>query len=77
MVVFYLLGNVEKFSREGGAMKNKEIRELIAHRRVRFYEVANALNISAETFSRWLRWELPDDKREKVIKAIKSIRLAS
>lgn len=55
-------------------MNNLEIRELIERKRVNYYEVATALGIDRSTLSRWLQTELSDERRTRVIKAIKSIK---
>jgi len=55
-------------------MNNLEVRELIERKRVAYYEVANQLGINVSTLSRWLRDELPEDKKAKVLKAIRSIK---
>lgn len=55
-------------------MNNLEVRELIERKRVAYYEVANQLGINVSTLSRWLRDELPEDKKNQVIRAIKSIK---
>lgn len=54
-------------------MQNKEIRELIARKRVRFYEVAAVLGISTTHFSRLLQRELNPERKEQIIKAVNSI----
>lgn len=54
-------------------MKNKEIRDVIATHRVRYYEVAEVLGISECTFSRWMRRELTEDKRKLIIDAINKL----
>lgn len=41
-------------------MRNKDIRELIKKKRVFHYEVAEALGVTATTFSKWLQRELPE-----------------
>lgn len=55
-------------------MKNIEIRNKIAEKRLRYYEVAAALGITNSTFSNWLRFELSAEKRERVLQAIESIK---
>ena len=55
-------------------MNNLEVRELIERKRVAYYEVANQLGVNVSTLSRWLRDELPEDKKNQVIRAIKSIK---
>ena len=54
-------------------MANADIREILRKKRIRHYEVADQLGISEYTFCKWLRTELPPDKREEVLKAIKQI----
>ena len=54
-------------------MANLEIRNLLRKKRIRHYEVASVLGISEGTFCKWLRSELPPDKREEVLKAVKKI----
>lgn len=54
-------------------MKNRDIRDLITSRRLKHYEVASALGISEYTFSKWLRNELPEQKKEKIRMVIANI----
>lgn len=54
-------------------MANAEIREILRKKRIRHYEIATQLGISEYTFCKWLRTELPPDKREEVLKAVKKI----
>lgn len=56
-------------------MKNKEIREAINHKRLKYYEVANALGVSRFTFSVWLSEELPEDKKKEILEAIEKIKI--
>lgn len=49
---------------------NKDIRELIAQNRLRYWEVAQAIGIQGETFSRWLRTPLKGERRQRVLDAI-------
>lgn len=51
-------------------MKNLEIRLLIANKRLRHYEVAEALGITDCTFSRWMATEMSEEKKTKVLEAI-------
>jgi len=53
---------------------NAEIRDLIRKKRFRHYEIAEALGVNEFTFSRWLRNELPDEKKREIIKAIEQIK---
>lgn len=55
-------------------MANAEIRKLIRKKRLRHYEIAEALGVNEFTFSRWLRNELPDKKKREIIKVIEQIK---
>lgn len=55
-------------------MENIEIRNLIKKYRLKNYEVANKLGLHEATLSRWLRFPLDDEKKEKVIAAIESLK---
>ena len=50
--------------------RNAEIRSLIDSSGLMYWQVAEAVGISESTFSVWLRHELSDDRRKKVIQAI-------
>lgn len=54
-------------------MKNVEIRTLIKCKRLYFYEIAAKIGISEFTFTRWLREELDEDKRKRVLNAINEL----
>lgn len=56
-------------------MNNKEIRELIAKRRLKYFEVAKALGVSTYTFSHWLQNELPPQKKKEILEVIKNIEI--
>ena len=53
---------------------NIEIRQAINDKRLRYYEVADALGIHAESLSRMLRKELDGEQKQRVLDAIKSIK---
>ena len=53
--------------------ENQDIRQEIAKRRLRQYEVAHQLNISEFTFSRWLRCRLSVERKQKIMDAIDEI----
>lgn len=55
-------------------MENVEIRRLIAINLLKHWEVANKLNISDSTFSRWLRIPLNDEKQKRVFEAIEELK---
>lgn len=57
-------------------MANLEIREEIKKSRLFHYEIADALGISESAFSKLLRSEMDVEKKEKVMRAIKSIKEA-
>lgn len=52
---------------------NKEIREAIEKRRIKYFEVAEKIGVSTCYFSRLLQRELPDERKKEILKAIKSI----
>jgi len=52
---------------------NKEIREAIEKKRVKYYEVAEKIGVSSCYFSRLLQRELPEERKKEILKAIKSI----
>lgn len=49
---------------------NQTIRQLIATKRLKHYEVAMALGVSEYTLCKWLRTELTPDRKRKVENAI-------
>lgn len=50
---------------------NKEIREAIERKRVKYYEVAEKLGISTCYFSRMLQRELPEERKAEILKVVK------
>ncbi|MDG4979158.1 hypothetical protein [Lactococcus lactis] len=54
-------------------MKNIELRQLINNKSLKFYEIAREIGIAPTTFTIWMRDELTDDKKEKVMNAIDSL----
>lgn len=52
---------------------NEKIRRIMGANGVKQWQIAEALGIREETFSRKLRAELKDDEREKIILIIKKI----
>ena len=54
-------------------MNNIELRNLIIKKRVKFYEIAREVGIAPTTFTVWMRDELSDEKKVKVIKAIQNL----
>lgn len=55
--------------------RNQEIREAIAKRRLRHYEVADALHISEYTLSRWLHSEMDAEKKKRILDAVNAIKI--
>ncbi len=49
---------------------NFEVRKAIEDRKLFYYEIADALGISAYTFSVWLRKEMSEEKHKRVMDAI-------
>ena len=48
-------------------MKNIELRKLINDKRIKFYEIASEIGIAPTTFTIWMRDELTEDKKKKVM----------
>jgi len=55
-------------------MSNLEIREEIKKSRLFHYEIADALGVSESAFSKWFRSEMDAERKEKVMRAIESIK---
>lgn len=55
-------------------MKNNDIRQMIRVLRLHHYEVAERISISETTFCVWLRSELTEERRSRVMKAIEELR---
>lgn len=53
--------------------RNIDIRTTARIADVKHWEIAEKLGVSEITFSRWLRKELPADKKEKIKQAIKEV----
>lgn len=51
-------------------MSNTEIRVAMVGAGLKHYQVAEAMGIADETFSRWLRHELPEDKQKQILAVI-------
>lgn len=51
-------------------MCNQEIRKVIKDSKVRYWQVADALEIAPNTLTLWLRHELEPDKKQLVMDAI-------
>ncbi|WP_180375406.1 hypothetical protein [Clostridium thermarum] len=55
-------------------MRNKDLREEFRIADVRQWEVADAIGISEMTFVKWLRKELPEEKKKLVREAILKVK---
>lgn len=51
-------------------LQNESIREKIYQNKLRYWQVAEEIGISPSTFTVWLRTELKEDKKKRVISAI-------
>ena len=51
-------------------MKNAVVRAAIAKAGLHQWQIADVIGISEGTLTRWLRTELSDERREKVLAAI-------
>nr|DAD98781.1 MAG TPA: DNA-binding transcriptional regulator [Siphoviridae sp. ctINK4] len=52
---------------------NQEIRDRISSLRLKNWEVAKEVGVSDSRFSVWLRTELNDERKKRVLKAIESL----
>jgi hypothetical protein len=55
---------------------NLDIRQQIKDSGLPLWAVADHLGIADTTFSKWLRKELPDQKKQEIVKAIEEIKHA-
>lgn len=52
---------------------NQDIRDYAAQKGVYFWEIAMKLGVSEQTITRWMRVELPADKRREIEQVINDI----
>ncbi len=52
---------------------NQDIRDYSAKKGVYFWEIAMKLGVSEPTVTRWMRVELPEDKRREIEQVISEI----
>ena len=52
---------------------NQDIRDYAAQKGVYFWEIAMQLGVSEPTMTRWMRVELPEDKRREIVQIIEKI----
>lgn len=55
-------------------IKNQEIRNNILKNNLKFWQIAEKLNINDGNFSRLLRKELTKDKKEEILKIIEDLK---
>ena len=56
-------------------LNNIEVRQAIAKKRLRHFEVAAAMKVHPVTFSRWLQLELTPERKKEIIKVIEGIEI--
>lgn len=52
---------------------NADIRRLADSRNIHFWRIAARIGVSEPTFTRWLRFELMDERKVQVISAINEL----
>ena len=52
---------------------NEDVREQIELKRFRYYEVAEKVGISACRFSVWMRSELNEERKRRVLQAVEDL----
>ena len=55
-------------------MNNAKIRTALFKSGIKHYQVAEAMGVADETFSRWLRHELSKEKRNEIMAAIDKLK---
>ncbi len=56
--------------------KNRAVRDFLKAKRVFQWEVAERLGIHESSLIRWMRTELPEDKKKKIMEAASAIAAA-
>lgn len=59
--------------KEADSMYNKEIRNAAKARKVKMWQIAEALGIQDSAFSRKLRHELPQEEKEMILAIIEDL----
>lgn len=54
-------------------MNTSEIKSVASRKRVAIWMIADKLGISENTLYRWLRHDLPEEKQQQVLDAIREI----
>ena len=60
--------------KQGLIGNNQDIRNAIEKRGLKHYQVADACDVSAYTFSRWLQLELPPKRKREIMRVIRSLK---
>lgn len=55
-------------------MHNTDIRQAITDSGLKYWQVADALNVADSTFTKWLRKELDPEKKAAVMEAIEKLK---
>lgn len=55
-------------------MKNQDIRHAILESGLKYWQIAESLNVSDSTFTKWLRKELGVEKKQEILTAIEGLR---
>lgn len=56
--------------------KNREVRQFLKDKRVFQWEVAERLGVHETTVIRWLRTELPEERKQSIMEAASAIAAA-
>lgn len=52
---------------------NQEIKKIMKEHKVKQWQIAERLGVSEFTFCRWMRHELPEDKKRLVLEAVNAL----
>lgn len=55
-------------------MENAKVRKKMIDSNIKSYEVAKAIGIAPETFSKWLRYKLTKEKELLIMSAIENLK---
>lgn len=56
--------------------KNREVRDFLKAKRVFMWEVAERIGVHETTVIRWMRTELPEDKKQAIMEAAAAVAAA-
>lgn len=57
-----------------GSKANQDIRDYLYRLGIKHWQLAEELGVHEITVCRWLRYELTNDKKDKILKAIERIK---